>query len=208
MYLDATVRRGLILGAITVAAVGAALVVTHHSTNATAGDAPVTTAAPAATTYDAYGQPQNGSQPYAPANRPVGYANAAPGVVYGSSPFGASEAAPATVPAPAPEVAPEPVAAAPAPVVNRAASVRRTPFVTHVVYPKRHRRYRRQVVVRRRPWSHSAAIVGGSALAGAGVGALAGGGHGAIVGGLVGGVGGLIYDRKTHKKRRVVVRSY
>jgi hypothetical protein len=73
------------------------------------------------------------------------------------------------------------------------------------VYPRRHRRYRREVVVRRRPFSHSAAIVGGSALPGAGVGALAGGGKGAIVGGLIGGAGGLIYDRKTHKKRRVVV---
>ncbi|HWD00702.1 MAG TPA: hypothetical protein VG456_28290 [Candidatus Sulfopaludibacter sp.] len=59
--------------------------------------------------------------------------------------------------------------------------------------------------MRRRPFSHSAAIVGGSALAGAGVGALAGGGKGAIAGGLIGGVGGLIYDRKTHKKRRVIV---
>jgi hypothetical protein len=204
MYLDATLRRGVILGAITVAAVGAALVVTHHSTSATVGDAPVTTAAPRATTYDAYGQPQNGSAPVTPVNRPIGYANAAPGVVYSASPFGAAQPAPA--PVPAPEVAPEPVA--PAPVVSRAPAVRRTPYVTHVVYPRRHRRYRRQVVVRRRPWNHSAAIVGGSALAGAGVGALAGGGHGAIVGGLVGGVGGLIYDRKTHKKRRVVVRNY
>jgi len=68
----------------------------------------------------------------------------------------------------------------------------------------RHRRYRRRVVVRRRKFSHSVAIVGGSAAAGAGVGALAGGPHGAIAGALVGGGAGLIYDRETHKKRVVV----
>jgi hypothetical protein len=66
------------------------------------------------------------------------------------------------------------------------------------------RRHRRRVVVRRRKFSHSVAIVGGSAAAGAGVGALAGGPHGAIAGALVGGGAGLIYDRKTHKKRVVV----
>jgi hypothetical protein len=97
-------------------------------------------------------------------------------------------------------VAVDPVAATPVtptPVVAPAAQGRPVAL--------RHRHYWRRVYVRRRPFSHSAAIVGGSALAGAGVGALAGGGHGAIVGGLVGGVGGLIYDRKTHKRKRVVV---
>lgn len=68
----------------------------------------------------------------------------------------------------------------------------------------RRARHRRVVVVRRRPFSHSVAIVGGSALAGAGVGALVGGPPGAIVGALTGGVGGLIYDRRTHKKVIVV----
>jgi hypothetical protein len=68
----------------------------------------------------------------------------------------------------------------------------------------RRRRHGRRVVVRRRKFSHSVAIVGGSAAAGAGVGALAGGPHGAIAGALVGGGAGLIYDRKTHKKRAVV----
>jgi hypothetical protein len=67
-------------------------------------------------------------------------------------------------------------------------------------------RHRRTVIVRRRPFSHSVAIVGGSALAGAGVGALVGGPPGAIVGALTGGVGGLIYDRRTHK-RVIVVRE-
>ena len=73
-------------------------------------------------------------------------------------------------------------------------------------YRRPYRRTRRVVVVRRRPFKHSAAIVGGSAAAGAGIGALAGGGKGAIAGGLVGGGAGLIYDRATHKKRRVVTR--
>ena len=72
-----------------------------------------------------------------------------------------------------------------------------------VATTRRHRR-RRVVVVRRRKFSHSAAIVGGSAAAGAGIGALAGGGKGAIIGGLAGGGAGLLYDRKTAKKKRVV----
>ncbi len=78
---------------------------------------------------------------------------------------------------------------------------------THATYrvtaTARRARHRRTVIVRRRPFSHSVAIVGGSALAGAGVGALVGGPPGAIVGALTGGVGGLIYDRRTH--RRVIV---
>ena len=52
----------------------------------------------------------------------------------------------------------------------------------------------------------SAAIIGGSAAAGAAVGALAGGGKGAAIGAIAGGVGGLIYDRKTAKKREPVER--
>ena len=60
-------------------------------------------------------------------------------------------------------------------------------------------------VVRRRSKAKSAAIIGGSAAAGAGIGALAGGGKGAGIGAIAGGAAGLIYDRKTHKK---VVRQY
>ena len=61
-----------------------------------------------------------------------------------------------------------------------------------------------RVVVRRRKFSHSAAIVGGSGAGGAAIGALAGGGQGAAIGALAGGGAGYIYDRKTHKKRVVV----
>src|SRR5205823_2758530 len=43
----------------------------------------------------------------------------------------------------------------------------------------------------------SAAIVGGSAAAGAAIGAMGGGGKGAAIGALLGGAGGLIYDRAT-----------
>lgn len=71
-------------------------------------------------------------------------------------------------------------------------------------YTPRHRRTR--VVVRRRKFSHSAAIVGGSAAGGAAIGALAGGGKGAGIGALAGGAGGLAYDRLTHKKKVVVRR--
>jgi len=63
---------------------------------------------------------------------------------------------------------------------------------------------RSRVVTRERSFGHSAAIVGGSAGAGAAIGAVAGGGKGAGIGALAGGAGGFIYDRLTHKKRVVV----
>ena len=58
----------------------------------------------------------------------------------------------------------------------------------------------RTVVRRQRPFSHSAAIVAGSAGAGAAIGALAGGGKGAAIGALAGGAGGFVYDRLTRNK--------
>jgi hypothetical protein len=129
-------------------------------------------------------------------NPPVADSHGQPRVVFAASPFDPDEAVP--VLSAAPSYAPEPVAPyATAPVAPVSYSA---PVTYH-----HHHRTRRTVVVRRRPFSHSVAIVGGSALGGAGVGALVGGGPGAIVGGLTGGIGGLIYDRKTHKKKKVIV---
>ena len=67
----------------------------------------------------------------------------------------------------------------------------------------RYEERRPRVVTRERSFGHSAAIVGGSAGAGAAIGAIAGGGKGAGIGALAGGAGGFIYDRLTHKKREV-----
>ena len=48
----------------------------------------------------------------------------------------------------------------------------------------------------------SAAIVGGTAAAGAIFGGLAGGGKGAAIGAIVGGLGGLIFDQATKDRHR------
>jgi len=75
----------------------------------------------------------------------------------------------------------------------------RRPSADRAYYERRPR-----VVTRERSFGHSAAIVGGSAGAGAAIGAIAGGGKGAGIGALAGGGAGFIYDRLTHKKRVVV----
>jgi len=54
----------------------------------------------------------------------------------------------------------------------------------------------------RRSPGRSAAIVGGSAAAGAIFGALAGGGKGAAIGAAVGGLGGLIFDQASKDRHR------
>jgi len=59
---------------------------------------------------------------------------------------------------------------------------------------------RRTVVSSGRPWKKSAAIIGGTTAAGAGVGALLDGGSGAKKGAIVGLVGGTIYDLATRGK--------
>jgi hypothetical protein len=53
-----------------------------------------------------------------------------------------------------------------------------------------------------RSGGQSAAIIGGSAVAGAAVGAIAGGGKGAAIGAAIGGIGGLIFDRTTRNRDR------
>jgi uncharacterized protein YcfJ len=181
MYLTPTLRRTLVIGGVSLIAVVGLIGWTRHDETATPAIAPATAS------YNApLGNPEPVSRdPNAP-------------VVYGPSPFG-SEAvtgAPAPAPMPAPayaaSMAPR-YAYAPAPVPYRR-------------YYRDSRGRRRYVVVRRRPFSHSAAIVGGSAAGGALIGGLAGGGKGAAIGALAGGGGGLLYDRLTHKKTVVVER--
>ena len=58
----------------------------------------------------------------------------------------------------------------------------------------------RPVATRGRTWKKSAAIIGGSTAAGAGVGALLNGGSGAKKGAVVGLVGGVVYDIATRNR--------
>jgi len=55
---------------------------------------------------------------------------------------------------------------------------------------------------RERSAGKSAAIVGGSAVAGAVIGGLTGGGKGAAVGAVVGGIGGVVVDQATRNNNR------
>jgi uncharacterized protein YcfJ len=124
-------------------------------------------------------------------------------------------AQPAAV-APAPQVpgsyldpvAPAPVAAAAVPPAQAfagsgagavAVPVAAAPVRERVVYRTR-TVARPRYYVHTRSKKHSAEIIGGSAIGGAGIGALVGGKKGALIGGLVGGAAGTVYDRKTHKK--------
>jgi hypothetical protein len=71
------------------------------------------------------------------------------------------------------------------------------------VYDDR-RVYEDRPVTQTRSTAQSAAIIGGSAAAGAAIGGLAGGGKGAAIGAITGGAGGLIYDRMTRNKQESV----
>jgi uncharacterized protein YcfJ len=102
--------------------------------------------------------------------------------------------------------APAPVAAVP-PAQAFAGSGASAVAVPVAAAPVRERVvYRTRTVARPRYYvhtrskKHSAEIIGGSAIGGAGIGALVGGKKGALIGGLVGGAAGTVYDRKTHKK--------
>jgi len=102
--------------------------------------------------------------------------------------------------------APAPVAAVP-PAQAFAGSGASAMAVPVAAAPVRERVvYRTRTVARPRYYvhtrskKHSAEIIGGSAIGGAGIGALVGGKKGALIGGLVGGAAGTVYDRTTHKK--------
>jgi len=108
------------------------------------------------------------------------------------------------VPAIAPPASDDAAAIPPGPTAAGAAATA-TPMAatrTRVVYRDRvvYRTASPHYYVHTRSKKHSAEIIGGSALGGAGIGALVGGGKGALIGGLVGGTAGTVYDRKTHKK--------
>jgi len=123
-------------------------------------------------------------------------------VVYGPSPFGPE--IPAVPANQAYGTPPRTYGASPSqPTYALSRRVAPARVVPQRRYRRTSRARRRYVVVRKRPFSHSAAIVGGSAAGGALIGALAGGGKGAAIGALAGGGGGLVYDRATHKKRLV-----
>jgi hypothetical protein len=198
MNLTSTAKRGLVIGAIALLAI-VGLIGWTRGTSAPS-DALVSTAAVPGTASD----PQPGA--VSPAGAPAKSRS-----IYAASPFGRDVVVPPSVPQPpaasyrasssysTDRFADRPAASAP--VIQTAAVRRRRVARRTASY-----RPRKHVVVRRRPFKHSAAIVGGSAAGGALIGALAGGGKGAAIGALAGGGGGLAYDRLTHKKKVVVER--
>jgi uncharacterized protein YcfJ len=103
-------------------------------------------------------------------------------------------------PAPAAAVPPAQAFAEPGAGAVAAPAGERVVYRDRVVYRTRTVAARPRYYVHTRSKKHSAAIIGGSAIGGAGVGALVGGKKGALIGGLVGGTAGTVYDRKTHKK--------
>lgn len=177
MYLSTTAKRGMIVATASLVAIVGVVALNQPGTRATS--------------QAISGNPE----PVVRNPEPAGVVGNSP-TVYARSPFEPSF--PATAAA-------EPIAAAPLQPVMEATP----PMTTKVAYraPVRRRRasnrrvyYSRRRYRRGRPFSHSAAIVGGSAAGGAIIGGLAGGGKGAGIGALAGGAAGLVYDRATHKK--------
>lgn len=125
------------------------------------------------------GVPASGLTPAPQTSPTAGYPATSPGV-----PSGVRRIDPAP-----------PVAAAPA--TRSGGLQRRETRVVRETVTDEEPRY----ATKKRSTKKSVAIIGGTAAAGAAIGALAGGGKGAAIGALAGGAGGLIYDRKTNKKR-------
>jgi hypothetical protein len=185
-------RLGLMIATFVALSIAAVTGWTRHVSATTA--APVAT--PTGYTQTAAAPPANSTpcvEP-APAAQPYGQTYGASGTspVYATLPYGESSsqttfsgyaAQPVPPPPPPQYVANEQV------IRHEYVAV---PASRRVVY------YRYGRVHHHRPFSHSVAIVAGTAAAGAGIGALAGGGRGAGIGALAGGAGGLIYDRLTH----------
>ncbi len=188
MYISSSLRRALVvLGVALLAVVG--FIGWVNRDGASPGNQSYAAPLPA------YSNPVNADGAYAapPA------AGETSRVVYGASPFGSDAPAPQAMPY---EEESAPAAAAPVPVPAPGArtAIRRQTAGRSVTRSPRSR-----VVVKKRPLKDSALIVGGGAAGGAAIGAIAGGGKGAGIGALAGGVGGLVYDRLTNKKKRVVV---
>jgi uncharacterized protein YcfJ len=109
------------------------------------------------------------------------------------------------IPAAPATLAAVPAAPATAPVAVAEATTPATKVVYRDRVVSRKAPARRRVVTQKRSGKKSAAIIGGSTVGGAVIGGLVGGKKGAVIGGLAGGTAGTVYDRKTRKKRRVIV---
>lgn len=103
-----------------------------------------------------------------------------------------------TVPCATPAI--YPAAAVPAAFYSRPVYYQTQPVPARRVVTRQYVPANTVIVRHHRPLSHSVAIVGASAGAGAAIGALAGGGKGAGIGALSGGAAGFIYDRLTHNR--------
>jgi hypothetical protein len=184
MLLTPTLRTPLALAGVLILAVVGLIGWTQH-------DEPGAPAVPAQANYLT---PQMGN-PEPVSRDPTAH------VVYAPSPFGEETHVGSADRA---YNAPDSVQAAYAAISYAERTAMPAPVMTERRYCRTSRRHRRYMVIRKRRFTHSAAIVGGCAAGGALIGALTGGGgKGAAIGALAGGGAGLVYDRMTNKKRLV-----